>query len=131
MRNARSCKWVLLSLLLLPGVSGCAVFFIGAAGVAGGYAVSRDGIEGITDKPYNEVWEAASNILNVQGRVEMSDKKRGVMHVKMGGSVVHFKMEKATSHSVVFRVQARKFFKMFPDMNLARRLYSVIAKEVK
>ena len=107
----------------------CSFLVIGAAGVAGGYAVSPDGIEGISEKSYDQIWQAARNVFEQQGSIELSDKEHGEMKAKIGGSTVNFKLEQATKHSVVARVQARKLSRMFPDMNLARRIYSMIMYE--
>lgn len=124
------CGLWLGGLLLFPFlVSGCAIVVIGAAGVAGGYAISPDGIEGISDKSYDQVWSRAEDVLKQQGSIQWSDKKAGKMQAKIGSSVVWFKMEQAIQHSVVVRVQARKMGGMFPDMSLARRIYSMIMKE--
>lgn len=109
--------------------SGCTLLAVGAAGVAGGYAVSNDGVEGIFDKDYNQLWQVAHNVLGGQGNIQIADKERGIIQAKVGGSDVKFHLEQATPHSVVLRVQARKFQKVFPDMDLARRLYSMILKE--
>jgi len=109
--------------------NGCTLLAVGAAGVAGGYAVSNDGVEGIFDKNYNQLWQVAHDVLGRQGNIQIADKGRGIIQAKVGGSDVKFHLEQATPHSVVLRVQARKFQKIFPDMDLARRLYSMILKE--
>ena len=122
---------VVLNLFCGLAFSSCALLAIGAVGVAGGYAVSSDGIEGVSDKSYEHLWQVAEDILGRQGAIEFKDKEQGKMRVRIGGSQVKFSLEQATPHSVVARVQARKIQGMFPDIGLARRLYTMIVKESK
>lgn len=120
---------VIMSLCFAGSLNGCALLALGAAGVAGGYAVGSDGIEGILDKSYDRIWQVAQEVLDGQGAIEVADKERGKITAQIGGSHVKFSIEQATPHSVVVRVQARKFQRVFPDVDLARRLYSMIIKE--
>lgn len=122
-------KTLIAGLSLTFLLNGCVLLAIGAAGAAGGYAVSSDGIEGISDKSYDHVWQTASEVLEKQGVIEAKDKPQGEMTAKVGGSRVKFRMEQATPKSVIVRVQARRLWRAFPDMNLARRIYSMTMKE--
>lgn len=124
-----NCKMPFVIFLLAFWLNGCALLAIGAAGAAGGYAISSDGIEGISDKSYDHVWQTASEVLGKQGVIEIQDKTQGKINAKVGGSKIKFQMEQATAKSVIVRVQARRMWRAFPDMNLARRIYSMIMKE--
>lgn len=110
-------------------MSGCAVLMIGTAGVAGGYAVSNDGIEGIKDLKYEKVWKAGEAVLSQQGRVEKRDEKHGTLIARIQDSTVRFELIQATPKSIIVRVRARRWRNMFPDMKLARRVYSMVGNE--
>ena len=131
MRHKQLKSLAILCLLFLAPVNGCALLALGAAGVAGGYAVSNDGMEGISDKSYEHLWQVAHDVLGRQGTIETADKERGKIVARVGGDQVKFKIEQATPHSVIVRVQARRFQKLFPDMDLARRIYTMIIKETR
>ena len=127
--KAKTQASLLLGFVFIVGFNGCAFLAVGAAGAAGGYAVSPDGIEGVSDKSYDHLWSVAKDVLEQQGTITLADKKLGQMKAKIKNSEVQFKMEQATHHSVVMRVQARRMGGVFPDMNAARRIYSMIAHE--
>ncbi|MBI3314235.1 MAG: hypothetical protein HYZ83_08380 [Candidatus Omnitrophica bacterium] len=109
--------------------SGCTILVIGTAAATGGYAVSADGIEGISDKSFDHLWNEAHEVFEQQGIVEWESKEEGKMKAKIGSSTVKFRQEQATPHSVIVRVQARRAGGLFPNRNLARRLYDMIAHE--
>ena len=111
--------------------SGCAILVIGTAGVAGGYAVSNDGIEGIKDLKYEKMWQAAEAVLNQQGKIDKEDEKHGIIIASVKGSTVRFELSQATPKGVIVRVRARRCWNMFPDMKLAKRIYSLILNEAK
>ena len=120
-----------LLLMLVPvALSGCVVLAVGA-GAAGGYAISRDTIEGFTDKDSTVVWQAAQEVLKKQGMIELADKTAGKIQARIEDSEVKFETEQVTTKSVRIRVRARKFWNAFPDMHLAQRIYTLIINEIK
>ena len=120
----------LLLMLLSVSVSGCVVLAVGA-GAAGGYAISRDTIEGFTDKDFEHVWQVAMEVLKKQGMIELADKNSGKISVRIEDSEVKFESEQVTSRSVRIRVKARKYWNAFPAMHLAQRIYTLIVNEIK
>ncbi|PIQ85921.1 MAG: hypothetical protein COV74_07065 [Candidatus Omnitrophica bacterium CG11_big_fil_rev_8_21_14_0_20_45_26] len=116
------CVWLILSMLY----TGCTVLVIGAAGSAGVYAVTADGIEGVADESYKEVWENAEQVLKREGTLEEIDKAKGKMVAKQGHITIKFKAEQATPKSVMVRVQARRVWGLFPNLTLAKRIYHMI-----
>lgn len=126
-------KWPAVSLLFGlffgPVLSGCAVLVIGAAGAAGGYAVSADGIEGILDQSYDHLWRTAVRVLQREGMIGGTDQAHGEMKAKVGHSEVTLRLDQTTPKTVTLRVQARRAGGIFPDKNLAKRIYRTIVDE--
>ncbi|HTL46442.1 MAG TPA: hypothetical protein VL688_00065 [Verrucomicrobiae bacterium] len=110
--------------------NGCALFVLGA-GAAGGYAISRDEIEGFSDKSADAVWSSALEVLTGQGAILLQDKQTGHLEAKVGGSEVKIEIFQVTPKSVRMRVQARKGYNLFPDMKLAQRIYTLLVNELK
>jgi len=55
-----------LALILLVSICGCAPLIIGAAaGGLGAYAVSKDTVQGDTDKNYEALWSSALSVAGV------------------------------------------------------------------
>ena len=119
-----------LSLILICLVSGCIVFALGA-GAAGGYAISKDELEGFTDKSLEQAWDSGLAVLKGQGGLLLEDKTRGRAEAAIGDAKVKFEAYQVTPKSVRIRVQARKFHSMFPDMKLAQRIYTLVVNELK
>ena len=46
-------------IFVMISASGCFYLIVGGAAAAGGYAISRDTIQGETDRSFDEVWDAA------------------------------------------------------------------------
>lgn len=102
---------------------------VGTNGVNGGYAVSSDGIEGISEKSSEHLWNVAEDVLSQQGTIESADKERGEIKAKIKHSRVKVSLEQATRYNAVVRVKARKLGGIFPDINLARRIYGMVVNE--
>ena len=128
----KSQSWLTqLSLLCLAlTVSGCVVLALGA-GAAGGYAISKDEIEGFTDKDYEHVWETSRQVLTDEGAIELDNKNSGRIEALVQNSKIKFSMETVAPKSIRVRVQARKAMNLFPDIKLAQSLYIKIMKRLK
>ena len=126
-------KWprVFFCLLFCVMANGCAILVIGTAGVAGGYSISNDGIEGVKELKYEKVWKTAEAVLSQQGVIEKEAPKEGVIIAGISGSTVRFELKQTTPKSIVLRVRARRYANMFPNMQLAKRIYSMIVNEAK
>ena len=110
--------------------SGCIVLALGA-GAAGGYAISKDEIEGFSDRSLEQTWRAAWKIFNQEGVVEMANKESAKIEALINESKVNFSAEQVSPKSVRFTIQARKSMNLFPDIKLAQNLYQKMIKELK
>ncbi len=118
---------ILSSFLLF---SGCALFLVGA-GITGGYAISKDTIEGTMEKPIDRVWKASHDVLMHEGFIKLEDKMRGKIEAEVRGSQVEVQINQATERTVKLQVKARKGYKLLPNMDLANELYNKIYQKIK
>jgi len=126
-------SFISLSLLILVSTglmtSGCAVLLLGG-GVAGGYAISRDEIEGFSDKKYNSIWSVGKKIIDEEGLIKSADKDAGLIEAEIQKSVVKFHLDRISSKTNRIRIEARKGYKLLPDIKLAQKLYNELIKEL-
>lgn len=122
------CAHIILALLI--GISGCAPLIVGAAvGGAGAYAVSKDTLQGDTDKPYNALWSAALSIAKVKGTVILEDYNRGMINMNIEGGKVWIRFIRLTRTATRVKVSARKFH--MPSISSAQDIYTKIMDEAR
>ena len=111
---------ILCSLALV--CCGCAPLIIGAAaGSLGAYGVSRDTVQGDTDKNYEAVWESALSVAGTYGLIQQENAGTGHIELKAQSSKVWIKLVRLTQATTRVRVSARKYH--FPDMELAQDIF--------
>lgn len=118
-----------LCVAALP-VAGCAVALLGA-GAAGGYAISRDEIEGIMDQKYDDVWKASVDVLTRRGVVKEQNEMQGKITGEVDGSLINISIDKPTPKTTRLRVKARRGLQLFPNIKLAQSLYNEIIKSLE
>jgi len=115
---------------ILVSILGCAPLIIGGAvGAVGGYAVSKDTIQGETDRSYDSLWEAALNVSKIRGEVKYEDKTKGYIELEAESSKVYIRLIRLTQATTRVRISARKYH--FPNMSLAQDLYVKILEQAK
>ncbi|MFH1622542.1 MAG: DUF3568 family protein [Candidatus Omnitrophota bacterium] len=125
-RNIKCLFSVLLICCLF--LSGC-IFVVAGVGALGGYAISKDTIQGETEKTYDKVWNTAKSVLNTMGSVITENKSKGEFEADFSPSFVKVKIEELTPKTTRLRVSARKY--MFPNINLAQKIYIKIIEQAK
>lgn len=121
-------------LFLIPciflSISGCAPLIIGSAvGALGGYAVSKDTIEGETDKNYDSLWEAALTVSKIRGQIKYENKTKGYIESEAESSKVYIRLIRLTVSATRLRVSARKYH--FPNMILAQDIFVKIMEQAR
>ncbi len=121
-------------LFLIPciflGISGCAPLIIGGAvGALGGYAVSKDTMQGETDKNFDGLWEAALAVSRIRGEVKYDDKAKGYIELQAESSKVYIRLVRLTLATTRLRVSARKYH--LPNMSLAQDIFVKIMDQAK
>ena len=110
--------------------SGCFLFLLGV-GAAGGYAISKDTIEGLVGKSYDRVWNAGRDVIMSEGFIRSEDKNHGALEAEVRKVQVNIEVKQMTERTVRIQVKARKGYKLLPDINLANELYNKIYAKVK
>lgn len=118
---------LLLSSVLLSS-SGCIPVLVGA-GALGGYAVSKDTIQGETDVPYDDLWDSALRISRIRGTIKQEDVTEGYIKVAVESGLVWIRLLKLTQATSRLKVSARKWH--FPNIALAQDLYLKIIQEAQ
>ena len=116
--------------ILLFSFSGCALFLIGA-GAAGGYAISKDTIEGIFERSSDRVYHASREVAMQDGFIRLEDKLHGQIEAEIRKSKVEIEIQNASEKTVRLRVKARKGYKLLPDMGLANDVYNKISQKLR
>jgi len=114
---------------IISNLYGCWFLVGGAVGAAGAYVISKDTVQGNTDKPYDKLWNAAIRISRVRGTITEEDRQRGYIDLEADSSRVRIKLNRLTSSTTRLRVSARKYH--LPNLDLAQDLYVRILEEAK
>lgn len=120
----------ILIMFTLMNISGCAPLIIGSAvGALGGYAVSRDTVEGATDTEYDRLWNAVTTVSRIRGTIKSEDYARGYLNAEIEANKVWIKLLRLTKTTTRLRVSARKYH--LPNLSLAEDLFVKITEEAK
>ena len=112
---------------IISNLYGCWFLIGGAVGAAGAYVISKDTVQGATDKPYDSLWNAAVRIGRVRGTITEEDRQRGYIALEADSSRVQIRLVRLTSATTRLRVKARKYH--LPNLDLAQDLYVRILEE--
>ena len=122
-------SFTLLLFFLFSGC-GCAPLIIGAAaGGLGAYVVSKDTVQGDTDKNYEALWDSALSVARSRGLIQQENAATGNIELGAESSKVWIKLVRLTQATTRVRVSARKYH--FPNMELAQDIFVKIITGVK
>lgn len=121
----------LLILFFLVNLTGCVPLIIGSAvGALGGYAISKDTVQGETDKPYEALWESSLMVSRIRGTIQQEDYTKGYIVLEAEGkSQVWIKLVRLTQATTRVRVSARKYH--LPNIELAQDIFVKIIEEAR
>ena len=127
-------KKILFFALLIPfifmNISGCLPLIIGgAAGALGAYALSKDTIQGETDKSYDSLWNAALMVSKFRGIIKQEDYTQGYIELEASSSRVWIRLIRLTQATTRLRISARKF--RLPNSSLAQDLFVRIMEQAQ
>lgn len=100
-----------------------------SAGAVGGYAISRDTFEGVTNKGMDELFTAAQRVTSIMGTVEEADKKRAEIHARIYGTTVLVTIIPINLTTSKLRIKARKG--IFPRIGVAQEVYTKIINQLE
>ncbi|MFA5362915.1 MAG: DUF3568 family protein [Candidatus Omnitrophota bacterium] len=119
----------LLAGILFVNLSGCAPLLVGVAlGGATVYAVSKDTIQGDTEKLYDSLWDASMNVAGAYGMVKTEDKNTGYIFVEGPSGRIWVHLIKMTRSATRIKISARNKLHL-PDMNKAQEVFVKIMEQ--
>ena len=86
-------------------------------------------IQGETDAPYDEVWEAALAVSRFRGATTKEDSVSGVIELESGSSKIWIKIFALTQSTTRLKVSARKHH--FPNLTLAQDTFVKIMDQTR
>jgi len=107
--------------ILLIFESGCVYWVVGSLGALGGYVISPDTVQGITNHEQSEIWDASIEILSIMGTIGENKVDGGIIMAKIQGAKVTVNILPVSSHTNRIIVKARKG--IFPKIALAQEVY--------
>jgi hypothetical protein len=125
-------KAVVFFVLALFSVNliGCAPLIIGAAaGGLGAYAISKDTVQGESDRSFDALWESAVNVSRIKGLIKQDDVLRGHIECVVDGAYIWINIIRLTQATTRIRVSARKYH--LPKLDLAQDIYVKIVSEAQ
>ncbi len=121
---------IALVLFALPALCGCVPLIVGAAaGGLGAYAVSKDTVQGDSDKNFDLLWGSAINVGRQYGIIQQENISTGYIELTADSSKVWIRLIRLTQATTRIRISARKFH--FPNMELAQDIFVKIVTGVK
>jgi hypothetical protein len=115
--------------LILAQMSGCVFLVAGTIGAVGGYAVTRDTIQGEYDARASSAFRGAVAVCEILGVVTQKDAGTGVLDAVIDGAKVNVTITQLTPSALRLRVKARKG--LFPRMATAEKVFTKIVQKLK
>jgi hypothetical protein len=102
-------------------LSGCIYLVVGGIGAVGGYIVSPDTVEGISETETDQVWDAALEVLGIMGTIEEQNEAGGVILSRVSGAKIPVTLEALNATTTRVNVKARKAY--LPRIALAQDVF--------
>lgn len=115
--------------LSLIALSGCVFVVAGTLGAVGGYAVTRDTIQGEYDASYQRAWKAALQTCNTLGVIVNRDTNKGMIEATVDRAKVKVEITQMTPEATRIKVKARKG--IFPRIGTAQNVFVKIVQQLK
>ncbi len=115
------------SLIIPLLLSGCVFLAVGAVGAVGGYAITRDTIQGDYDARYSQAWRATLDVCGIMGTVTAKEMSKGVVEAAINGAKVHVEITQLTHEAIRIKVKARKG--IFPRLATAQDVFVKIVQQ--
>ena len=120
-------KLTMLGMAFLT-LSGCVYLIVGGMGALGGYVVSPDTVEGITNNDMDSVYDSTVDIISIMGVIQEQTKEGGILIGKVNGCKVTITISSINKNNVKLSVKARKAF--FPKISVAQDIFVKIMTHV-
>lgn len=112
-------KVVIIPMILFQ--TGCVYIVVGGIGALGGYVVSSDTIEGVTENEVEVVYDAAIEMLSIMGLIQEEDEASAMIIANVQGTHVTVTIMQNSDVTVKLRIKARKAF--MPKISVAQDVF--------
>ncbi|HLF19079.1 MAG TPA: DUF3568 family protein [Candidatus Omnitrophota bacterium] len=115
---------ILKALLLIPvlfNLSGCVYLVVGGVGALGGYIVSPDTVEGISENDTQTVWDASVDVIAIMGVIQEQQQEAGFIKAQISRAQVTITIISINDTTTKISIKARKAF--LPKISLAQDIY--------
>lgn len=89
-------------------MSGCIYLAVGGLGAIGGYVISPDTVEGVTENDRMLVWDSAVEVLSIMGVIEEQVEGSGRLIANITGTKVTVYLIPINDTTLKVQVKARK-----------------------
>lgn len=114
--------------ICLISLSGCFFLIASSVGALGGYAITRDTIQGEYDAKYAAAWRAALDTCNMLGTLSNRDSTKGTMEALIDKAKVKVEITQLTPKAIRVKVKARKG--LFPRLATAEKVFVKIVQQL-
>ncbi len=118
----------LLSVMVLVQLSGCVFLIATGVGAAGGYAVTRDTIQGEYDARQADAYRAALEVCGMLGTVLAKSPSQGSVQATVNQAKVTVTITPLTQEAIRIKVKARRG--IFPRLGTAERVFVKIVSQL-
>ncbi len=121
----------LIAMVLAPLLffsSGCIYLVVGGIGAVGGYIVSPDTVEGLTEADTVMVWDSAIEVLSIMGLIEEENEDGGMILSSVSGAKITVTIITLSPTTTKVTVKARKAY--LPRISLAQDVFVKIMTRV-
>jgi len=112
---------VLIPFLFLAQLSGCIFLLAAGAGAVGGYAITRDTIQGEYDARQDDAYRAAVEVCGMLGTVTAKSPSLGRVEATVNEAQVVVTITRLTQEAIRIKVKARRG--IFPRLGIAERVF--------
>ena len=111
----------LFSAFILFSLNGCIYLVVGGIGAVGGYIVSPDTVEGLTENDEVAVWDGTLEIVSIMGTIKEQNENNGILIARISGAEVTIKIVKLNDSNIKVSVKARKAY--LPKISIAQDVF--------
>lgn len=124
-------RFLLKGFIIVFLLSGCAAAVLMGTGVAGGYAIGRDYVQGEAEHKYERVYNSALSVVGSMGIIDsqFSNPSMAKIKARVENSSLEVNINRITRSSLRLRVKSRK--NLMPNIELAQNVYNRILQQSK
>ncbi len=94
---------------------------IGGIGALGGYVVSPDTVEGVSNNEASAAWDAAVDVISIMGTISEQQQEAGIIIAHVQGAKVTVTISSINQSNIKLTVKARKSF--LPKISIAQDVF--------